>query len=119
MAWDFLSVIPHGVGVEASFTLGRDVIGWRQSKTTGETLWEKVVVRQYVRANNGILAGDEPVLDRSETDNDSEFKPEAEETKLHRMAKVHDVLEMWQASQNLHTTQKESCAQNKQKTAVG
>jgi len=35
------------------------------------------------------------------------------------MAKVHDILEMWQGSQNLRATQKESCAQNKQMTAVG
>jgi hypothetical protein len=35
------------------------------------------------------------------------------------MAKVHDFLEMWQGSQNLHATQKESRAQNKQMTAVG
>jgi len=47
------------------------------------------------------------------------MKEEAEETKLHRMAKVHDSLEMWQGSQNLCATQKESRAQNKQMTAVG
>ena len=35
------------------------------------------------------------------------------------MAKVHDFLEMWQGSQNLHATQKDSRAQNKQMTAVG
>jgi hypothetical protein len=46
-AWDIFSIIPHGVGVEASVSLGRDVIGWRQSKTTGETVREKVVVRQF------------------------------------------------------------------------
>jgi hypothetical protein len=40
------SIIPHGVGVEARFSLGRDVIGWRQLRTTGETLHEKVVVRK-------------------------------------------------------------------------
>jgi len=119
VARDIFSIIPHGVGVEASFSLGRDVIGWRQSKTTGETLREKVVVRQYGRANNGILAGDDPVLDRSESDNDLELKREAEEKKLHRMAKVHDFLEMWQGSQNLRTTQKESRTQNKQMTTVG
>jgi len=105
--------------VEASLSLGQDVIGWRQSKTTGETLREKVVVRQYACANNGILAGNDPVLDRSETDNDLELKREVEERKLHRMAKVHDFLEMWQGSQNLRTTQKESRAQNTQMTAVG
>jgi len=47
------------------------------------------------------------------------MKKEAEERKLHRMAKVHDVLEMWQGSQNLRATQKESRAQNKQITAIG
>jgi hypothetical protein len=35
------------------------------------------------------------------------------------MAKVHAFLEMCQGSQNLRATQKESCAQNKQMTAVG
>jgi len=65
------------------------------------------------------LAGDDPVLDRSESDNDLELKREAEEKKLQRMAKVHDFLEMWQGSQNLRTIQKESRAQNKQMTTVG
>ena len=37
VARDIFSNIPHGVGVEARFSLGRDVIGWRQSKTTGKT----------------------------------------------------------------------------------
>jgi len=101
------------------FFLWTRLIGWRQSYTTGETLREQVVVRQYARANNGILAGDDPVLDRSESDNDLELKIEAGEKKLHRMAKVHDFLEMWQGSQNLRTTQKESQAQNKQMTAIG
>jgi len=35
------------------------------------------------------------------------------------MSKVHDFLEMWQGSQNLRATQKESLAQNKQMTPVG
>jgi hypothetical protein len=47
------------------------------------------------------------------------MKKEAEERTLHRMAKVHNFLEMWQGSQNLHATQKESRPQNKQMTAVG
>jgi hypothetical protein len=46
VARNIFSIIPHGVGAEASFSLERDVIGWRQSKTTGETLHKKVVVRQ-------------------------------------------------------------------------
>jgi hypothetical protein len=48
-----------------------------------------------------------------------ELKREAEEKKLHRMAKVHNFLEMWQGSQTLRATQKESRAHNKQMTAVG
>jgi len=47
-----------------------------------------------------------------------EMKREAEQKKLHRMAKVHDFLEMWQGSQNLRATQKESRAQNEQMTAL-
>jgi hypothetical protein len=36
MARDILSIIPHEVGVEVRFYLGRDVIGWRQSSLPGE-----------------------------------------------------------------------------------
>jgi hypothetical protein len=76
------------------------VIGWRQSKTTGKTLREKVVVRQFARANSRLPAGDNPVLVPNSTDNEMELKREAEEKMLHRMAKVHDVMEMWQDSQS-------------------
>jgi len=116
---DIFSIIPHGVGVEASCSHGRDVIAWRQSKTTSETLHEKLVVRQFAPGNNGILAGTDPELDNANTENDSEMKKEAEERKLHSMDKVHDFLEMWQGSQNLRATQRESRAQKQQKTAVG
>jgi len=68
VAHDILSIIPHGVGVEANSALGRDVISWRQSKTTGETLRKKVIVRQFARANNGILAGTDPELDTMNTE---------------------------------------------------
>jgi len=119
VARDIFSIIPHGVGVEASFSLGRDVIGWRQSKTTAKTLCEKVIVRQFVRANKVISAGTDPELDTLNTENDLEMKKEADERKLHRMAKVHDILEMWQGSQNLHATQNESRTQNTQMTPVG
>ena len=71
------------------------MIELRQSKTTGETFREKVVVRQFARANSGLLAGDDPLLDPDSTDNDMEMKREAEEKMLHRMAKVHNFLEMW------------------------
>jgi hypothetical protein len=37
-------MIPHVVRVEASFSLGRDVIGWRQSKTTGERPFAKKLI---------------------------------------------------------------------------
>jgi len=104
VARDIFSLIPYGVGVEASFSLGRDVIGWRLSKTTGETLRQIVVVRQFAKANNGILGGDNPVSDMTNTENDPERKKEVEEWKLHRMAKIHDLLDMWQGSHTLRTT---------------
>jgi len=113
VAGDIFSIIPHGVGVESSSSLWRGVIGWRQSKTTGETLHEKVIVRQFARATNGILAGDKTESDTTNTENASEMKKEVEDRKLHRMAKVHDFLEMWQGSQNLRATQTESRAKNK------
>jgi len=47
------------------------------------------------------LAGDCGELDTAETENNMELKNEAEERKLHRMAKVHNLLEMWHGSQNL------------------
>jgi hypothetical protein len=105
--------------VEASISLGQDDIAWGQSKTSGETLCEMVVVQQFARANTGILAGTDPELDTTNTENDSEIKKEPEEKKLYRMAKVQDFLEMWQRCQNLRATQKESRAQNQNMTAVG
>jgi len=116
---DIFSIILHSVRVEASFSLGQDVVGWRQSKTTGETLREKVVLRRFARANKGIVVGPDPEWDHANTENNSEMKNEVEERKVHRMAKVHDDLEMWQGSQNLCVTQKESRTQNRQMTAVG
>ena len=46
------------------------------------------------------------------------MKKDAKERKLHRMAKVHNFLEMLKGSQNLRATQKESRVQNKQMTTV-
>jgi hypothetical protein len=74
--------------VEGSYSLVRDVIGWTQSETTGETLCENVIVRQCAQANNGILAGTVPTLDTTNTEDDSEVKKEVEESNLCRMAKV-------------------------------
>jgi hypothetical protein len=79
------------VGAESSFSLGRDDIGWRQSITTRDTLRAKVVVRQFAQANNVILAWGDPASDMTKTENDLEIKKEAEERKLHRMAKVHNL----------------------------
>jgi len=55
VARDIFSIIPHAVQVVASFSLGRDVIGWRPSETAGETLRKKVVVRQFAPSINGIF----------------------------------------------------------------
>jgi len=87
--------------------------------TTDDTLLEEVVVRLSARANTGILAGADPELDTMNTENVTEMKKEAEDMKLHRMAKVYDFWEMWQGSHNLCATQEESGTRNKQMTAVG
>jgi len=118
VASDIICNILHGVWVEASFSLGENVIGWWKFKTTGETLQENVVVWQFAGPNNGILVGDCAVLDSMETENELHMKKQAEERILHRMAKVHDCLEMWQGSQNLRATQKEFHTQNRQMTTV-
>jgi len=47
------------------------------------------------------------------------MKLEAEERKLHWLAKVHHFLEMWQGSQIPSATQKKSCIQSTQMPAVG
>jgi hypothetical protein len=41
-----------------------------------------------------ILAGTNPKLDTMNTENNSEMKKEAEGRKLHRIAKVHDIMEI-------------------------
>jgi len=105
VARDIFSIIPHSVGVGDSFSLGQDVLSWRHWWTTGETLHENVLVQQFAWAINEILAAADTELDTTNTENDSEIKTEAEERKLHRMAKVHDCLGMWEGSQNLGTTQ--------------
>jgi hypothetical protein len=84
--------------VEARFSQSRDVIGWGQSTTTGQTLRDKVVVKQFAQANFGIVSGTDPELDTTNEAKDSKRKQDAEERKLHRMANVYDFLEMRQAS---------------------
>jgi len=83
VARDILSIIPHGVGVEVSFSIGRDGIGRRQSGITGGNLHEEVIVRQFAQANNRILACADPELDTTNTENNSEMKKEAKLSKLH------------------------------------
>jgi len=119
LACYIFSIIQHGFGVEPSFSLDRDVISWRQSKTTGETLCEIVGVRQFAQAINRILEVADLALDHTNTENDSEIQKEAEKIIPHSMAKVHYFLEMWQGSQNLRAIQKECRAQNTQMTAMG
>jgi len=110
VAPDIVSILWHGVRPEGSVSLRWEIIGWRQSNTTGETLWGKVIIKQFAPANTVILTGDDPRLDTTNTWNNSEISNEAEESRLHRMAKVHALLEMWQGSHNLCDTQKESRA---------
>jgi hypothetical protein len=96
----------------------RGVISSRQSKTTCRTFREKVVVRQFPRANHQIFAGDDLAVDLTNPQNKLEIKIEPEEKRLHKWAKVHDVLEIWQGSQNQQSTQKYSCTQIKPMTAT-
>jgi len=112
-------IIPHAVGVEVSFSFGRDGIGWRQSKTTGRTIREKVVVTHFTPSNNRILGGSHPEWEKWNTENDSEMKKDSERRQLHTMTKVHNFLAMWQGWHNLRAQQMESCAQNKQMTPMG
>lgn len=67
---------------------------------------------QFGGSNNGKLAGDVPAFNTTATENYLEMKRNVEERMLHGMAKLHDFFEMWQGSQNLSTTQKESRTQN-------
>ena len=119
VARNIFSIIPPLDGVEPSVSLLWEVMGWRVSKTTGDSLRMNVVLMQVAGANHWILPVDYTAFDTIQTENDLELMKEAEGRKLHRMAKVHNVLEMWQVSQILHATQKESHTQNKQMPAVG
>jgi len=105
VAQDIFSIIPHIVGVKASLTLGQDQIGCRLRETTSNMYREKVAVREFPQANNGILSANYTALDTTQTENDLELKHEVADRKLHRMTKIHSFLERWQGSQNLHATQ--------------
>jgi len=105
--------------MDASLSPGRDVTGWTQSETRCKTRCENVVLRHSAQPNNGSLAANDQVLDTTSTDDDMEIKREEEQRKLHRMVKVHDVLELYQGCQTLGATQKESFARNIQMTPIG
>jgi len=116
---DIFSIIPHGVRVEASSSVGRDVFRWMQSTTTGETVRKRFVVRQFAWANTGLQASDDSELDSTRADNEMEMKREAKQKKLHPIPKVHDFVEIRQESQIQRATQKKSRAKHKQMPAVG
>jgi len=78
-----------------------------------------VIVWQFAWANNRILVGDDPALDTMNKEKNLEKEREVEERILHWMAKVHDILEKWQSSQNLRATLNEYCARKKQMAAIG
>ena len=90
MAGDVFSVIPHGVGVEASFSLGQDVAGWRQCRTSGDTLQKKVVVRQFAFSNPGLLAGADARLENDDAVGQNEQKKE--DKKLLQLAGISDLI---------------------------
>jgi hypothetical protein len=51
-----------------------NVIGWKKSKTTGDTLRTTVVLRKFAGANDGILGGDHPALDMRDTEINSKIE---------------------------------------------
>jgi len=116
---DMSSITRLGVRVEVSFSLGPAVIGWRESEITGQTLREKVSLRQYARVNHSIVVGHSTAFDTTETENDLGLKKDVVQSTLHRMAKAHNLIEMWQGSQTLCALQKKARHQNKQMTAIG
>jgi hypothetical protein len=54
-----------------------------------------------------------------ETNDDLELKNEVEDRKINIMARIHHFLKIWQGSKKLRATQKETCTQTKQVTAIG
>jgi hypothetical protein len=115
---DILLLMLHGVRVHNSFSFRQDVIGSRQSNTAAETLLKTVILTQFGRASNGDLAGTKPELDTMNIQNDLYKPKEEEERKLHRMAKVDILLEVWHGIQNHRATQTGSGTQFKPMTTL-
>jgi hypothetical protein len=90
VAQDRFSMILHGVGVEASLSLRGDATSWRQLKTAGESFHQHVVIRHFAQNSDRVLVYTDPELDTMNTENVLEMKKEAEERKLHRMARVYN-----------------------------
>jgi hypothetical protein len=57
-------------------------------------LQEKIVVRLSALGYHGILTSDCAASNNTETENDLESNNDAEDKTLHRIARVHDILEM-------------------------
>jgi hypothetical protein len=76
---DIVSIKPLIVEVEVCVSPGRDAISWSQSIATGETLHEKLVIKQFAQFKDGIWAGDNPALGTTNPENDSAIMKEAEE----------------------------------------
>jgi hypothetical protein len=73
-ARNIFSIIPHCVAVEASFSPGRDNIGWTQSNTSSKFLHETVIIRQFVFAICWIAVADDPPMNIMDSGNIFELK---------------------------------------------
>jgi hypothetical protein len=91
----------------------------RFSTTAGETLRQPVIEWKLSSADNRILVGDVTILNIMESETINQFLRDAVEKSFHQMAMVHNVMEIWQGSQNQHATWKISHTQNQQITAKG
>ena len=89
------------------------------SKTTAVTRRTTVIVRQLAGANTWNLTCADQSFETGNRENESEMKRHVEERTLLRMAKVHDILDIWQGRQNLGATQGEFRAQIKQRKTRG
>jgi hypothetical protein len=98
MRWDIGSITAHEVGVAATDSTECDMISWSPSQTTARTLYNEVVIRHISRANDGLLARNDAILNRTASLNAFEMKWVVEQWWLPRMAKVHNIIDMRQGS---------------------
>jgi hypothetical protein len=83
MASDVFSLIPHGVGIEVSFSLGRDMMSWHQTTMTSQTRTKCIIMRQFYCFNNEMLAMYDKLLDIQPV-------PTEEKAKLKTLANMAD-----------------------------